>query len=181
MIELAVDRERFPAWFRVMVPRYAGAPLSGQGAARQGGRFNRPGQEALYLSLEEATALAEYRQDNPWLPPGTICTFFADRLRVVDLRGGFDSDLWDPIWVDFDVDWRGELFARGVEPPTWYMADDVVAAGFDGILFPSQAHRGGVNLVIYRSSSRSESELKVYDPDGRLKYGLDLPVPLQRG
>ncbi|WP_268133539.1 RES family NAD+ phosphorylase [Metapseudomonas furukawaii] len=58
------------------------------GAARQGGRFNRPDQEALYLSLDEATALAEYKQDNPWLRPGTICTFFANRLRVADLSAG---------------------------------------------------------------------------------------------
>lgn len=171
MIELAVDRERFPAWYRVIAPRYAGTPLSGQGAARQGGRFNRPGQEALYLSLDEATALAEYRQDNSWLPPGTICTFFADRLRVVDLRGGFEPDFWNPLWADFHVDWRAELFARGVEPPTWYMADDVVAAGLDGIMFPSQANRGGINLVIYRSSARSKAELDVYDPDGRLPRG----------
>ena len=65
-------------------PAYAGTPLSGMGAARRGGRFNRPGQEALYLALDEATALAEYKQDNPWLPPGTICTFFVQGLRVTD-------------------------------------------------------------------------------------------------
>ena len=83
MIEIAVDRESFSAWYRVIVPAYAGTPYSGMGAARQGGRFNRPGQEALYLSLDEPTALAEYRQDNPWLPPGTICTFFVDHLKVL--------------------------------------------------------------------------------------------------
>lgn len=55
------------ACYRVISPAYAGTPLSGMGAARQGGRFNRPGQEALYLALDEATALAEYKQDNPWL------------------------------------------------------------------------------------------------------------------
>lgn len=81
--------------YRVISPAYAGTPLSGMGAARQGGRFNRPGQEAIYLALDEATALAEYKQDNPWLRPGTICTFF-------------------------------------VEPPTWYMADDVVTEGLAG-------------------------------------------------
>nr|WP_236598410.1 RES family NAD+ phosphorylase [Alicycliphilus denitrificans] len=32
------------------------------GTARQGSRFNRPGQEALYLALDEATALAKYKQ-----------------------------------------------------------------------------------------------------------------------
>jgi hypothetical protein len=55
-------------------------PLSSMGAARQGGRFNRPGQEALYLARDAATALAEDKQDNPWLRPGTICTFFVQGL-----------------------------------------------------------------------------------------------------
>ena len=138
------------------------------GAAREGGRFNRPDQEALYLSEDEATALAEYKQDNPWLPPGTVCTFFVDQLQVADLRAGFDPDAWDPIWADFDVDWRKERFDRHVEPPTWYMADDVLAAGLDGVLFPSQARAGGINLVIYDSSRRRRAQLDVYDPDGRL-------------
>lgn len=168
MIQLSVSREEFPAWYRVIVPRYAGMPRSGMGAAREGGRFNRPEQEALYLSLDEATALAEYKQDNPWLPPGTVCTFFVDQLRVADLRVGFDPDTWDPIWADFEVDWRKEHFDRHVEPPTWYMADDVLAAGLDGVLFPSQAHVGGVNLVIYNSSLRRKSELDVFDPDEML-------------
>jgi len=50
-----------------------------------------------------------------------------------------------------------------------HMADDVVAAGLDGILFPSQAHPGGTNLVIYRSSGRPSSQLRVYDPEGALR------------
>ena len=53
MIQIAVNRERFPAWYRVIVPAYAKIPYSGMGAARRGGRFNRPGQEALYLSCDE--------------------------------------------------------------------------------------------------------------------------------
>lgn len=43
------------AYYRVITPVHAGTPLSGAGAARQGRRFNRPGQEALYLSTDEAT------------------------------------------------------------------------------------------------------------------------------
>lgn len=168
MIELTIERGTHPAWYRVIVPSYAGKPLSGMGAARQGGRFNRPGQEALYLSLDEGTALDEYKQDNPWLPPGTICTFFADGLRVADISAGFDPARWSALWSDFEVDWRTEWFGNEVEPPTWYMADDVVAAGLDGIMFPSQARPGGINLVLYRSSSRPAAELDVYDPDGRL-------------
>lgn len=169
MIEGQLGGDEPLAGCRVISAAYAGTPLSGMGAARRGGRFNRPGQEALYLALDEATALAEYKQDNPWLPPGTICTFFVQGLRVADLAAGFDPERWPPLWADFAVDWRAEWFGKAIEPPTWYMADDVVAAGWDGIAFPSQARGGGTNLVIYNSSSRPASQLRVYDPNGALK------------
>ncbi|AMO76032.1 RES family NAD+ phosphorylase [Pseudomonas citronellolis] len=169
MISKMLGADGDEAFYRVIVPAYAGTPLSGMGAARQGGRFNRPDQEALYLALDESTALAEYKQDNPWLRPGTICTFFVNGLRVADLSAGFDPDHWPPLWADYTVDWRAEWFDKSVEPPTWYMADDVVAAGLDGILFPSQARPGGANLVIYSSSSRPAAQLRVYDPDGALQ------------
>ena len=45
----------------MIVQRYSSTPLSGAGAARAGGRFNRPGLEALYVSLEVLTAVAEYQ------------------------------------------------------------------------------------------------------------------------
>lgn len=157
------------AFCRVISPAFAGMPLSGQGAARQGGRFNRPGPEALYLSAGEATALAEYRQDNPWLPPGTICTFFVNGMRVADLSEGFDAARWPALWADFAADWRAEWFGRAVEPPTRYMADDVIAAGMDGLLFPSQARPGGINLVVYAPARRSATQLRVYDPEGVLR------------
>lgn len=45
--------------YRVHSPRWASAPTSGEGAARHGGRANRPGISALYLALEPETALLE--------------------------------------------------------------------------------------------------------------------------
>lgn len=164
--------------YRVMSPVHAGTPLSGVGAARQGGRFNRPGQEALYLSTTETTALAEYKQDNPWLPPGTICTYLIRRLRVADLSHGFDPATCPPLWADFAVDWRAEWFGNSTEPPTWYMSDDVVSEGLDGILFPSQAHPEGTNLVIYQSATRPADQLQVYDPKGALQ---NITLPSRNG
>ena len=51
--------------FRAHTPQWASRPTSGAGAAAKGGRFNREGIEALYLSLEELTALREYQQTSP--------------------------------------------------------------------------------------------------------------------
>lgn len=155
-------------YFRVLTPMWSMKPLSGMGAATQGARFNRPDQEALYLSLEERTALAEYRQDNPWLQPGVICTYFVGSLKVADLSQGYDPAHWSVEWADYAIDWRSELFNYHREPITWVLGDLVLEAGLSGILFPSQAALGGTNLVIYESSNRSGTELDVYDPNGLL-------------
>jgi len=165
---LTADITQRTIWYRVISPAWAGTPKSGMGAAVRGGRFNRPQQEALYLSAQAQTALAEYQQDNPWLPPGTICTYFVNRLRVVDLSSGYDPKFFSPLWADYAVDWRNLLFNHKISPPTWDMADDTVAMGLDGIIFPSQASPGGTNLVIYRSSERPTIKLDVYDPNGDL-------------
>ena len=55
--------------YRAHTPQWASRPTSGAGAAAKGGRFNREGVEALYLSLDEVTALREYQQTSPFLPP----------------------------------------------------------------------------------------------------------------
>ena len=94
--------------FRAHTPPWASRPTSGAGAATRGGRFNREGVEALYLSLDEVTALREYQQTSPFLPPCTICSY------TVALR-----DLVEPA----PASPRGALgramarLARGLAPP----------------------------------------------------------------
>lgn len=56
---------------RYLTPKWAFAPTSGAGSAIDGGRFNRPGVEALYLSRAPQTALDEYRQGALITPTGT--------------------------------------------------------------------------------------------------------------
>ena len=74
-------------YFRVHKPGWAFQPLSGAGAARQGGRLNRPGVHALYLSADAQTALAEYQQVSSLLPPGTIVSYDVALQPVVDFAG----------------------------------------------------------------------------------------------
>ncbi|QAU23280.1 hypothetical protein EO087_04170 [Dyella sp. M7H15-1] len=71
--------------YRANTPRYAYTPLSGAGAAKAGGRFNRPGIEALYLALELETAVAEYQQMLPHLPPLMLCSYVAELGPLVDV------------------------------------------------------------------------------------------------
>jgi hypothetical protein len=50
------------------------------------------------------------------------------------------------------------------------VSDLVLTAGAKGVLFPSVAHRGGINLVVYTARVGPEDSLRVIDPGG------DLPV-----
>ena len=57
---ILTDLPKGTTLYRAHTPRWADRPMSGAGAALKGGRFNREGVEALYLSLEELTALRSW-------------------------------------------------------------------------------------------------------------------------
>lgn len=154
--------------YRAHVPRWAVSPTSGAGAAKAGGRFNRKGVEALYLALEDVTALREYQQTSPLLPPCTICAYTASVNGIVDLRQLHHGAPWDDLWHDWSSDWRQLAFDLHVEPPSWVLGDIVRAAGHAGIVFPSGANPGGSNLVIYPNLLPPDQPIRVFDADHRL-------------
>jgi RES domain-containing protein len=154
--------------FRAHTPQWASRPTNGAGAAIRGGRFNREGVEALYLSLDEVTALREYQQTSPFLPPCMMCSYTVALRDLVDLRQFHHGGPWDELWHDWREDWRHLKFERHIEPPTWVLADMVLAHGYTGILFPSQAHEGGTNVVVYSDRLTDGNSVTVNDPDGRL-------------
>ncbi|CUI07001.1 RES family NAD+ phosphorylase [Massilia antarctica] len=152
--------------YRVHQPKWSFAPTSGAGAGAYGGRANRPGVNALYLSLELETALAEYQQLDALLPPGLMVSYNVSINAIVDFRGGFTSG-WDALWQDFYCDWRNMHFNQGIEPPSWVIGDQVLAADAKGILFNS-AITGGENLVIYTDALTGADAINVYDPNNDL-------------
>lgn len=155
------------AAYRVHVPRWAYAPTSGAGAGEHGGRLNRVGLPALYLSLEEETALAEYKQLSALMPPGLMVSYELRVHQVIDFSNGY-TDEWDGLWQELHCDWRSIWFNQRVEPPSWLIGDIAVDAGAKGILFPSQAKPGGTNLVIFTDTLSEQDELNVYDPRNQL-------------
>lgn len=76
--------------FRALTPKWAFAPESGEGAARQGGRFNRVGVPARYLAASLDAAAAEYQAESALLPPFTLATYLVSAPRVVDFTGGYE-------------------------------------------------------------------------------------------
>jgi RES domain-containing protein len=159
--------------YRMHTPRWATAPTSGAGAAEHGGRANRPGVAALYLSLESDTALREYQQLSPLLPPGTMVSYTVQLSKVVDLRGGYVAGTWAPLWEEFFCDWRELWFNRKVEPPSWVLGDEVLAAGATGLLFRSTVAPGGITLVVFVDALATGDRVEVYDPSGALPKNQD--------
>jgi RES domain-containing protein len=159
--------------YRMHTPRWATAPASGAGAADHGGRANRPGTPALYLALETETAVREYRQSSSLMPPGTLVSYTVRAVPVVDFRDGYNAEHWSGLWEEFYCDWRELWFNQRIEPPTWALADEVIAAGAKGILFMSALATGGVNLVLYTELLTAEDTLHVHDPAGMLPKNQD--------
>ena len=170
---ILVDLPAGQTLYRAHTPKWASQPLSGAGAAMQGGRFNRPGIPALYLSLEIETAAAEYQQTSSLLPPATLCSYVARLSPLVDLRQLRAGAPWDPLWQDWREDWRALYFDQHVEPPSWVLSDLVRAQGCTGIISPSQARPLGTNVVVYTDQiGLNGNTLSVHDPNGLLPRDL---------
>ena len=96
--------------------------MSGEGARRYGGRFNRRDVHALYTSLAPLTAIREAQPLGRPMQPLTLCAYGVDVEPVFDALGEErrresgvkESDLVCPTW-------EAEMLA-GVDigaPPEW--------------------------------------------------------------
>jgi RES domain-containing protein len=157
--------------YRVHDPKWAHTPTSGAGAGRHGGRANRPGVNAIYLSLELETGLAEYKQLDGLLPPALMVSYRIAAEKVVDFSAGYTT-AWDPLWQDFYCDWRKMVFNESIEPPSWVIGDQVLASGAKDILFKSVV-TGGLNLVLYTDAMVAPDIIDVHDPHQALPKNQD--------
>lgn len=155
-------------YWRILAPRWAHQPLSGAGAEKHGGRFNRPGVATLYLSADLMTAVAEYEQDLG-IRPGTFCAYDVDGIPVVDLRdektavkAGIGSR------AELFAAWRHRLLVEKREPPSWRTADRLRDAGTAGVLVPSTQLAGGTNLVLWLDRIPSAGVILPLDPQNDL-------------
>jgi RES domain-containing protein len=149
-------------FIRVLAPRWAHQPPSGAGAAITGGRFDRTGQEALYLSAEVETAWAEYQQTGSIPRPGLVAGYAVQAGAVVDTTDDAQLPALGTTRADLDRDWRYRLRIEKGEPPTWALADRLVATGCQGLLFRSAVRPGGVNVVLWKTAS--PAVVSVFDP-----------------
>ena len=167
--------------YRAVDPVRAAAPLSGDGAAMRGGRFNAKGQPALYLALSIEGAVVEAAQGfGHRLEPLTICMYEVDCADIVDLRDDAGRAAARVELDDMACPWALDL-ANGVEPASWRVVRRLVAGGAAGILVPSFANRARAdmtNLVLWQWGPERPHQVLVHDPHGRLpkdQRSWDLP------
>jgi RES domain-containing protein len=157
--------------FRAHDPRWSFTPLSGEGAALQGGRFNPKGTRALYLSLSLVTAIKEINQGFAHkIDPCVLCSYDVDCEDIADLRDGKGRAGYGVALSDMACGWFA-LAAAGKEPPSWQMARTLIGKGIAGILVPSFTHRANAqdhNLVLWDWGKDLPHRIAVFDPSGKL-------------
>ncbi|WDZ79518.1 RES domain-containing protein (plasmid) [Ensifer adhaerens] len=151
--------------WRAYVPRWAHAPLSGDGAARFGGRWNPLGMPTIYATRELSTAWAEYNQGFVQ-HPALIAQLELRFARLAELTA---ADGLAAFGLTKDIhrcEWRDAL-DHSLVPETHRLQAEL-DAGFDGLVYPSFMSPGGTCVALWRWNTGEGAELKVIDPDGRL-------------
>jgi len=143
--------------YRVVSPRWAHAPLSGDGARLSGGRFNPAGVPAFYSALDPHTAYAEYTQ-GLFDRPGLLCTFDIARAHVVDLREPEELSRLDINPTDLLGAWLGPDVSTSQQVGT-----KLIDLGYDGALFTSLQHAAGSNFVMWHWNSGGRANIRLVD------------------
>jgi len=157
--------------FRAHDPRWSFKPLSGDGAALYGARYNRKGQPALYLALDAITAVREITQGLARkFDPCVLCSYDFDCEPLADLRTDAGRTRHRVNLTEMRCAWFLEAAAGG-EPVSWRIADRLIGEGYVGLVTPSfapGATKDAHNLVLWRWGAALPSKVAVYDPSGKL-------------
>lgn len=147
------------------------SPISGAGAAKTGGRFNRKGEPALYLSLDIMTAVGECTQGfTQRLQSLTMCEYDVDCEPVADLRTDADRAALGIKLDELACPWL-EFLRKSEEAPSWQVVDRLKLDGYVGLLAPSFAPGAGPannNLILWNWGPDLPTRVAVFDPSGRL-------------
>jgi len=161
-----LERSNAVQLWRAFVPKWAFAPLSGEGAARFGGRWNPLGAPTIYAARELSTAWAEYNQGFVQ-HPALIAQLQLDDAVLADLT---DAAVLAELGISENIhrcEWRMEI-DRGAVPETYRLRDRLIGQGYDGVVYPSFMSPGGTCVALWRWNAPGAPQLDIIDPDGRL-------------
>jgi len=160
--------------YRAHNPQWSWTPLSGEGARRQGGRFNRRGVPALYTSLAPLTAIREAQPFGRPMQPLTLCAYEVDAEPVFD---AMDDERRRALGVKADdlacPFWETEMLTGSV-PASQALADRLIAAGYAGMQvrsFAAGANPEDLNVVFWRWGPGRPVRVVLIDDEGRLSGG----------
>jgi RES domain-containing protein len=109
-------------------------------------RFNRLGQDALYLSPDVESARVAIGQDvKEGDRPRVLLTFDVPRCTLFDLRAPEAAD----IYALASQPWR-KLLAAGGEPSSWTAADRLRTDGYLGLIDPSRRRPGLWHIALFQ-------------------------------
>jgi RES domain-containing protein len=109
-------------------------------------RFNRLGQDALYLSPDVESARVAIGQNvKEGDRPRVLLTFDVQRCALFDLRAPEAAD----IYARASQPWR-KLLAAGGEPPSWEAADRLRTDGYVGLIDPSRRRPGLWHIALFQ-------------------------------
>jgi RES domain-containing protein len=155
--------------YRAHDPRWSFKPISGDGAALRGARFNPKGIPTLYLALSIIGAVKEANQGFAHrIDPCVLCSYDVDCDHICDLRSEADRAVVGIRLSDMSCAWM-DFLVRGERPPSWTVHDRLAAENA-GILVPSfapGAHEDDHNLVLWRWGD-PRHKVDVIDPEQRL-------------
>ena len=150
---------------------WAYTPLSGEGAKKYGGRFNRPGIITLYTSLDPTTAWMEAQQGFPFKPqPMTLVAYQVDCDNIADLNNSEVQRIIGCTPDELGCAWE-DMADQNREPPTWLLADRLQTNGVAGLLVRSFApgcSENNCNLVLWQWSNTVPHSVQVIDDLSRL-------------
>lgn len=157
--------------YRAHDPRWQFKPMSGEGAAIRGARFNPKGVPALYLGLSIMTAVKEANQGFAHrIDPCVLCSYEIDSEDIADLTTQQGRDQLSTTIDEMACAWATAL-AQGDRPASWSIHDRLTAMGIAGILVPSfapGAEPEDRNLVLWKWGPDLPHKVSVFDPSGRL-------------
>lgn len=159
--------------YRAHNPRWSFVPTSGAGAAKHGGRFNRPGVPALYTSSTYELAIVEAQHGLPFkLQPLTIVSYRVQHDSVLDLSTQSARSAAGVTLNELACAWELAVYDDAT-PPSWTLADRLIAHGIGAIIVPSFASGGsrqGHNVVFWQWQTKPPQQVAVVDDDNRLPH-----------
>ncbi len=159
--------------YRAHNPQWSWPPLSGEGARRHGGRFNRRGIPALYTSIGPLTAIREAQPLGRPMQPLTLCAYEVDADPVFDALDPEHCRALNVSESDLACPTREAEMLAGTVPASQTLAG-LIAARYVGMRvrsFAAGTSADDLNLVLWRWSTEVPSRVVLIDDEGRISSG----------